>query len=54
MKKIDYLQIIRRFALTTALSVALGFGSAAYARNYSWVMGPNGEGLHQTRESRWR
>jgi probable HAF family extracellular repeat protein len=45
MKKTDYLQIIRRFALTTSLSVALGFGSAGYAQAYSWVMGPNGEGL---------
>ncbi len=45
MKKTDYLQIIRRFALTTSVSVALGFGSPDYAQAYSWVMGPNGEGL---------
>ncbi len=45
MKKTDYLQIIRRFALTTSLSVALGFGSPDHAQAYSWVMGPNGEGL---------
>ena len=45
MKKTDYLQIIRRFALTTTLSVVLGFGSAANAQTYSWILDTDGKGL---------
>lgn len=45
MKKINCFEIMRHFAVIAAMSIGLGSGSAAYAQAYSWVMGPNGEGL---------
>jgi hypothetical protein len=44
MKKTRYLQLIRRFALATSLSVTPGFVSAAYAEFYSWIFDTDGRG----------